>query len=237
MIIWAVVLSALMVASMSMYPIVSKAIASLPQELKDIVGPINNINDYFAAQACETWILFVGIYGATLAYKLITKQLKGREFELVYTAPFSRGEIVRTKALRLFINVSLVNIFVAVFSGVSLYVWGQINIANFVLFSALAYVATLSISYFVFALCLLFDFNMNAFGCILVLAAFYLFYTFSANVATLGYFTPISVISGNVLTAGLAGIKYYGVPLAIWSVASLVLCMLGFAKFKKADLC
>ncbi len=240
MLLWAVIIAGLMVASMSLFPTISSAMDKMPAELKPYLVGMDSINSYFESQASQSWVFFVCIYGAYLSMRLISSELKGKSCEMIYTSPMSRGEIVRTKALRLFVNISLINLIVAAASFVSLVVWGtMVNYGNFTIYCIAVWLVTLVVSFFVFGLCLLFKKRFNVLGAILLLLVLYVLATLATqpNTEWLGYLSPQSVVGGGILADGFKGLFLNGLPLVIWCGLTIALNIFAFCKFRRSDLC
>ena len=238
MLIWATLISALMIVTMSMFPLISRAVRSLPEDIRAYLGPMDNVNMYFESQASEIWALLLCVYGAVLVYKLVTKELKGKSCEIVYTSPASRGEIIRTKALRIFINISLMNIIIAAFAFMSLYIWGSAyNLVHFLVYTFVVWLVAMIVTYLIFGISLLFNQKMSALPIFVILIAFYILMSFYTNLPTLGYFTPMSVLGGGIIEHGFYGVRLYGMPIVIWLVICVVTNIVGFCKFRKSDLC
>ncbi|MBP5651769.1 MAG: ABC transporter permease subunit [Clostridia bacterium] len=237
-IFWSLLIAGMMVVTISMFPIVAKAVKGLPEEIKQYLSGMENINNYFEAEASELWVLFICIYGAVLSFNMVTKELKGTACEVVYTSPASRGEILRSKAIYVLINVTIANVFVAAFSYMSLCIWGDpFSLGNFFVYTLFAWLATLVVSYFAFGMCVFMGKKMSPLSIIAILAFVYIMAMFSQNVQVLSYFTPLSAISGGILINGFGGVQQYGIPLIIWMSAAVVINVLGFCKFKNSDIC
>ena len=172
--------------------------------------------------------------------KLLSSELKGKSCEMIYTSPMSRGEVIRTKALRVFVNISLINLIVAAASFASLLIWGtMVNYGNFTIYCIVVWLVTLVVSFFVFGLCILFRKKFNVLGVLLLLLVLYVFATMATqpNTEWLGYLSPQSVVSGGILAEGFKGMFLSGWPLVIWCGLMIAVNIFAFCKFKHSDLC
>lgn len=237
---WGLVLAGFLVATMSLYPTMSKLLADMPSNMQPYVTGMENINTYFETQVGQIWALLVCIYGGYLAVKLVTKELKNNTYQVLYTTSISRTEIIRTKALRLFVNVTLLNLICMIASVISLSIWGNaVNYWNFVFYAFLVWAITIVLSFLVFGFALLFKKKFGAVVAMLIVMLLYFVSSFvlDPSLEWLNYFTPFSLTYGSVLTNGFSGVVLNGIPLVIWCAITVIFNVIGYFKFKKSDLC
>ncbi len=240
MIIVSLVVSALILIAMSLFPTISKAFNSVSGDMKKYFEGMDNINSYFESQVGTAWIALISLYSAILAVKLVTKELKNTSYQIVYTTGISRGEIIRTKLLVLFINITLANILCAVASVTALAIWGTaVNYGNFAIYAVTVWLVTLILGLLVFGMALIFRRKMGFISAIVVVLLLDTIASLGISNAVqwVGYFSPFSVVYGSIMTAGFSGLLLHGIPLVIWGVLSAAVLTLGYTRFNKADLC
>ena len=240
LIIFSVIVAALMFMIIAIYPLMNNILSNM----SEAIGFANalSFSDYFNAEAFEIWILLICIFGSVLATSITTKEFKNGSYELIYTLNISRGEIVRTKLLRLILNVIYVNLITFVVSLIGLLIFGtnQFSIVNLLIYTLFAIIVTLQIAVLVFAFGLFNKSNFNTFGGILMVIIMYLFTTLSMSVEKLkwiGYISPLTTMNGSIMVNGFKGITANGIILAVWSVITIVLLIFSMKKFKNDDLC
>ena len=240
-IIFSVVISALMLLALGVYPMMEEMLAYMPEELKGLVN-MSSIAEYFNVEAFEMWIMVVSIFGCVVAINLTTKEFKNGSYELIYTLNISRGEVIRTKLLRLVLNVIYVNVavFVASLAGLLIFGSGQFSVVNLLVYALLAIVVTLQVSILAFSLGLINKGRFNTFGGVVIVIIMFLLTTLSIgadSIKWLGYLSPLTTMYGSIMASGFKGIPTNGILLAVWSVLSIILLILSAKKFKNDDLC
>lgn len=240
---FAVIIAVLLFGIVVLYPVVGKAFEQMPAELRDILT-FNGIADYFNTEALEIWVLLVGIFVAVMAINITTKEFKNGSYELIYTLNMSRGEIVRTKLLRLIVNTLYINLVSFIASLVSLLIFGfnEFKVVNLIVYALFATLVTLQVAVLVFSLGLLNKNKFSTAGGVIVVVVMYLFTTFSMvgsdnSTKWLGYLSPLSTMRGSIMTNGFKGVFTDGILFAVWSVISLLLLFISAKKFENDDLC
>ena len=239
-IIFALVISALAVMIISLYPMMTDVMEAMPEVLKSMYT-MGSIADYFNTEGIE-FVLIIAIFATAMAVSITTSEFKNGSYELIYTLNMSRGEIIRTKLLRLVANIAYINVISFAVILVSMFIWGAggFSVVNLVIYFIIALVVTLQIGVIMFSLCLINKKNLNSFGAVMIVVAMYLFSMLSNmadKVEWLGYLSPLSSLNGTIMTDGFKGMFTKGILLGVWSLVSLVLLLISSKKFQNDDLC
>jgi len=239
-IIFAVVISVFAVLITALYPMMVDVVAIMPDALKSMIS-MNTIGEYFSAEGIE-FVLLLAVFAAATAVSITTNEFKNGSYELIYTLNMSRGEIVRTKLLRLVANIVYMDVINFVVILVSMFIWGAggFSVANLIIYFLIALVVTLQVGVLIFSLGLLNKKNFNAFGAMMVVIVMYLFSVISNmadKVEWLGYLSPIASLNGSIMTEGFKGMFTNGILLGVWSLISIVLLLVSAKKFQNDDLC
>ena len=242
-IIFSVVVAFLVVVAVALFPMIETVADQIPEELREFLF-MGSITDYFGLEAMEMWILVVGIYVSVLAINLTTKEFKNGSYELIYSLNMSRGEIVRTKLLRLLLNTIYINLVAGVVSLIALLIVapGQFSVINLAIYTLFAILVTMQIAIIAFALGLIVKKKFSTATGVFVVVAMYLITTLStvtgnAKLDWLGYLSPLSTMKDNIIANGFAGIFSNGITFGIWSAISIVVLFVATRKFKNDDLC
>jgi len=212
----------------------------MPSELKSLIS-MNSIGEYFNAEGVE-FILLIAIFATALAVNITTNEFKNGSYELIYTLNLSRGEIIRTKLLRLITSIFYIDVISCVVTLVSMLIfgYGDFSVVNLLIYFLIALVVTLQIGVIIFSLCLINKKHFNTFGALMIVVVMYLFTmlsSMSSEVEGLGYLSPMSSLKGTIMTEGFKGMFTNGILLGVWSVISILLLIVSAKKFQNDDLC
>ena len=239
-IVFAIVISLLAVIITALYPVMVDAVDLMPSELKSLIS-MNSIGEYFNAEGVE-FILLIAIFATALAVNITTNEFKNGSYELIYTLNLSRGEIIRTKLLRLITSIFYIDVISCVVTLVSMLIfgYGDFSVVNLLIYFLIALVVTLQIGVIIFSLCLINKKHFNTFGALMIVVVMYLFTmlsSMSSEVEGLGYLSPMSSLKGTIMTEGFKGMFTNGILLGVWSVISILLLIVSAKKFQNDDLC
>jgi len=240
-IIFSLLVALMLVVVVSLFPIMQEVVKELPSEISSMIN-MGSIASYFNTEALELWIFLVSIYAGRLAINLTTNEFRNGSFEMIYTLNISRGEIVRTKLLRLVINVLYINLIGYVVSLVSLFIFGNndFSVVNLTIYALAAFIVTLQVAICVFSLGLINKDRFSSVGGILVVLVMFLLTTISMmteKTEWLGYLSPMSTMNGTIMLDGVKGLFTDGILLGVWSVICGLLLLISSKKFKNDDLC
>lgn len=250
LLVFALITAGLAILVLAVYPLIDTMLEELasafPPEMQasiiEVVGG-GSFEDYFAMQMGQNWGLVSVIYGAYLGFHLVSYNFKGSSSTMLYSLNLSRGQIVRSKLLRLVLNSIWFNVIVGVIAVAGAYIMGQqVDLLNSAIFVGLMSLATMQIAIALFGITLIDPKKMNSVVSILVPVVLFFFSVVALmeeSLKWLAYLSPISSVlvtldASSVLTTGLAQIDYLLV--AVWTIVPLLLLGIGFAKFNKKDL-
>lgn len=241
-IIFSIIVSFMLFMTIALYPTIQQVADQMPELLREMLS-MSSINEYFNIEALEMWILLVSIFVSVMAINLTTNEFKNGSYEFIYTLNMSRGEIVRTKLLRLILNTIYINLICCGVSLVALSIFGSgFSVINVFIYTLFAILVTMQIGIIVFSLGLFNKKQFSTFAGIFAVIVMYLF-TMLSSVTTngkfdwLGYLSPMSTMKDSILLNGFGGVFTNGILLGAWSLISLVLLLVSYKKFKNDDLC
>lgn len=239
LIVFAIVTGALLVVAAAIFPYMEDSLSLLPEELQSLVN-FNSVTEYFSAEAVEMWVVSGSIYAAWLALKLVNGDFKNGNAELLYSLNISRNEILRTKLLRLFVNVTIYNVALSVVAFLALWLLcGQLAIAGILIFTLFAWLTTLIVGLLMFGLGTVVGRKFGPVAGIVLVVLLYLISSISmsaSQVEWLGYLSPFTTMFGDVISNGFAGLLNYGASLIIWGVVAICTAVFGILNFKNVDL-
>ena len=249
LLIWAASVAAGMVLIILAYPmfadIYPQIIASMSLEMQEIFtaigGEFTNILEYYAVEGGQLFVLVGAIYAVMLAIKFMRDEITNGTYEFLYSQPVNRMKIFRSKALVLILNLFLFNLFVTLASYLTIYfVEGNVNIVNFLLYSAFSYILQLQIGFITFSLSAMLKKKMSTgLGIAIAIVGyaigiFYLLSSIAPKLEFLQYLTPFQYILNGVIVDGFSTINM--VTLGIWSGISLLIFVISHMQFKRSDL-
>lgn len=239
LIIFIVAISITMIITAGIYPYIQEAFKMLPEELQGMVS-FDSAKEYFSAEAIEVWVVLGAMYTAWLALRLTTGDFKNGNAEMLYSLNISRGEILRTKFLRLVLNTTIYNLALAIVCFVSLWVFcGEMVIGEMLVFALFALLSNLIVGMLMFGLGTIVGRRFSPMAGVVIVVLFYLISSISmatSQVEWLGFFSPFTSLFGDVISNGFAGLKNYGASLIIWGGVSIFTFIFGLINFKNVDL-
>ena len=240
---FSVIMAALLFMVIALYPALQQITNEMPDALKEFMY-MGSIEQYFNLEALEVWILLVSIYVAILAINLTTNEFKNGSYEMIYSLNISRGEIVRTKLLRLILNTIYINVigFVASLIALLVFAGSAISVVNLLIYTLIAILVTMQIAIIVFSLGLIFKKQFSTVGGVVITIVMFILTTIASTSADskfdfIGYLSPMSTMKDTIMIDGFGGLFTNGVLLGVWSIISLVLLFVSYKKFKNDDLC
>lgn len=238
--IYALIITFFAVVITALYPVLIKSMDMLPAELKSLMS-VNSIGEYFNTEGLD-FVLLISIFASALAVNITTNEFKNGSYELIYTLNMSRGEILRTKLLRLVLSIFYMNVisFSACLIPMLIVAKGGFSIVNFIIYFLIALTVTLQVGVIIFSICLINKKHMGSFGSLAIIVVMYLFTIISAmseEVKSLGYLSPVSALNGTIMMDGFKGIFTNGITLGVWAVISALLLIISCKKFQNDDLC
>lgn len=242
--IWFSIITAVLVfLACALYSVISKSFND-SEILAELGLKVGSMSEYFNAEALEMWVLPVSLFIACASISAVTSEFRNGSFELIYSLNMSRTEIVRTKLLNVILDTILINILACGFSALGLLIFsnGGVNYLNLLIYLLVAVVVSIELVLFIFAIALIGKKRVNMFSGVIVTILFYLFATLknigqNGETKALGYFSPLSTLSGSILTDGFKGIFASGIVMAVWGVISVLFFIGSLQKFKNDDLC
>lgn len=242
--IWFSTITAVLVfVACALYSFVAESLAEL-DVLSNLGFSMANMAEYFNAEALEMWIFPVVLFVACASISAVTSEFRNGSFELIYSLNMSRCEIVRTKFVKVLLDAVVINLIAFGFSVLGLAIFSPegIFISQLLVYLLIAIAVSVEVEMFVFAIALIGKKRINHFTGVIVSLLFYLFAGLKgvgANGSTefLGYFSPLSSVSGTIITNGFSGIFAGGIVLAVWGVVSLLMLLIATRKFRTDDLC
>ena len=200
----------------------------------------DSAKEYFNAEAIEMWVVFGAIYATWLAIKLTTGDFKNGNAEMLYSLNMSRTEILRTKLLRIVINISIYNIVLALVSFFSLWIFcGEVAVLGILIFTLFAWLSTMIVGLLMFGWGIMGKRRFNVFVGIVLVVVFYLISSISVStsqVEWLGFLSPFTALFGDVVTNGFAGLLNFGGSLIIWGFVAIGTLIFSIINFKNVDL-
>lgn len=204
---------------------------------------LTSMAEYFDAEAVQMWMLPVLLFVACSVVSTTTSEFRNGSFELIYSLNVSRTEVVRTKFIKVVLDIVIINVvaFLMALTGMAIFAKGDFNFVNLLVYLLLAICVSIQVAMFIFAIALLGKKRMNMFGSVILVLVSYLLCTLmnvGADKSTqwLGFFTPLSTLNGSIMQNGFAGLFKNGIVLLVWTAVSVVLFVCGILKFKKEDL-
>jgi len=249
LLIWTVSVAAVMVLVILAYPmfadIYPQLIASMAPEMQEIFtaigGEFTNVLEYYAVEGGQVFVLAGAIYAVILAIKFVRDEITNGTYEFLYSQPVNRMKIFRSKALVLTLNLFLFNLVITLASYLTIYfIEGNVNIVNFLLYSAFSYLLQLQIGFIAFSLSAILKRKMSIGLGISVavlgyfIGVFYLLSSIVPKLAFLQYLTPFQYILNGLIVDGISAVNM--VTLAVWSGISLVIFAISHIQFKRTDL-
>lgn len=241
--IWFSAITAVLVfVSCAIYPTIKNVLAG-NTALAQLGITFGSMAEYFNAEAIEMWMLPVLLFVSCSVVMTTTNEFRNGSFELIYSLNMSRCEIVRTKFVKVVLDVVVINLVAFAVSalGLAIFANGGINYANLLVYFLVALLISLEVAGIMFAISLIAKKRINMFAGIIVSILFYLLATLmnvgeNGSTEALGFLTPLSALNGSIMTNGFAGIFKNGITLAVWGGISIVLMVLSIYRFKNDDL-
>ncbi len=242
MLLFALVASVLTFVSISLFPVMETILDKLPESIREMMPEHAlevSISSFFQADASQMWWFLGAVYATVLAIKLVWGNVRDGSADIVFSHGFSREQIIRTKVLRLVINIMWFNLICLVVSlaGLLIFGYGTFSIWKFFLVADIFLLISLIVGFIAFGLSMIFTNRSNPIlGVALVILSFFILSIsmISTKVEWLKYFTPFGAVLGSPFVDGFSGVEY--ITLAIWSAIAVLLMLLGIKKFKQADL-
>ncbi len=245
-ILFSLIVGAICFVTIALYPVLKDAIEKLITEgdlgeLENLIK-MDSITEYFTSNMFQMWGLLGIIYASVLAVKLTSANFKDGSYEMLYTLNISRGQIVRTKLVRLLLNLTYFTLIVALFNyaGLAIFVgFSAFSTPNFLLYTLVMWLITLIVGALAFALGLASKRKFGVASAVVLGIVFYLIVTISeaAMVDWIGYLSPLTLSVSNVLQAGAMALSNNWYILVIWGAVAGISLWLSTLKFKNDDLC
>ena len=238
-IIFTLIVSIVMVVVIALYPSMQDVLSKMPAELKDVVN-FDTALEYFNTEAIELWVLLGCIYTTWLAVKLTSGDFRNKNSELLYSLNMSRGEILRTKLLRLVINATLFNVVLAIVSFFSLWIFcGKVAVGGILIFLLFAWLVTMIVGMLMFGWGLMGKHVFSAFAGIVIVVMFFIIPGIAVSIQKvewIGFLSPFTALYGDVVSNGFAGLLNRGASIIIWTFVSAGTLAFGLINFKNVDL-
>lgn len=246
LLIFATITALLSFVTMALYPVLQEILAELSTkdlgvDLEQFIQ-MGSITDYFTSNMFQMWGLLSIIYASVLAVKLTSGSFKDKSFELVYTLNISRVTIIRTKLIRLVLNILWFNLIagvgayigLAVFAGVSTF-----STLNFLVYFLISLVVTLISGLLAFALGLFAKHKFSTAAGVVLAVLFYFIVTAEQVSMTswIGYLSPLTSLSKNIIAYGFVALKDTWISLCVWVILVITMLIASIFKFKNDDLC
>ena len=251
LIIWMVIISALIVVTMSVYPTFlanhSKVMGMLtlvPKELLQFKG-ISSLDDltsvlgFYASNNAILMLLLGSIYSIVLSSGMLLKEEYNKTAEYLLTRPLTRGEVFFSKLAVSGINIFFLNLFTGLAGFISIWI---------VKTAAFSVKAFLCLSVYTLLLNILFGATgfllstlvrrprpITAFsiGLVLILYFIYTISKIAENVEFLGYLSPFRFVDTNVITAPYA---LNALNLVYFTGFSLLMLILSYQLYRRRDI-
>lgn len=202
------------------------------------VTTLSSIEGYLVAQLYQTgWLLFLGVYFAYAASRLVTGEIEGKSMDVLLSSPITRTEVVVGKFLSLVPMVVLVNVvaYYAVYLGV-LFVGEYVALVDLAVLHAVLVVYLLACTALGLVISVVFGSLRRAQGVAIgsVFAMFILdTLTFDTDYEWIGDISFTRYVDpGDLLVAG--DIDYDGI--AVLVLATIALVMLAAELFERKDI-
>lgn len=242
--VWFSIITAVLVfLACALYSVVSKNFSD-SEVLAELGLKVGSMSEYFNAEALEMWVLPVALFVTCASISTITSEFRNGSFELIYSLNVSRTEIVRTKLFKVIFDAVLINIIACGFSALGLLIFsnGGVDYINLLIYLLIAIIVSIELILLVFGIALIGKKRVNMFSSVVLTILFYLFATLknlgqNGETKALGYFSPLSTLSGTILTDGFKGIFTGGIVMAVWGAISVLFFLASLHKFKNDDLC
>ena len=242
-VVFSLIMAVMLFVVIALYPTIQQIADQMPDMLKEMLY-MGSIEQYFNLEALEIWVMLVSIYVAIMAINLTTNEFKNGSYEMIYSLNMSRGEIIRTKLVRLILNTIYINIICLVSSliAMSIFAGGQFSVVNLMIYALFAILVTMQIAIIVFSIGLFCKKQFSTVGGVVLVVIMFLFTTISSTAGdgkfdVIGYLSPMSTMKDSIMINGFSGIFTNGILLGVWSIISLLLLAVSFKKFKNDDLC
>ena len=245
LLIFAIITALLSFVTIALYPVLQDVLAEL--STKDLgvdldkLIEMGSITEYFTANMFQMWGLFGIIYACVLAVKLTSGSFKDKSFELVYTLNISRTTIIKTKIVRLVLNLLWFNLIAGLGAYVGLVSFAGISTfstLNFLVYFLITLIVTLISGFIAFALGLIAKHKFSTMAGVVLAMLFYFIVTAEQVSMTswIGYLTPMTSLSADIITTGFVALKETWISLCVWAVVSALLVVTSVLKFKNDDL-
>lgn len=240
---FSVIMALLMFVVIALYPMIQDITEQMPEALREMIY-MGSIEQYFNLEALEVWIMLVSIYVAVMAINITTNEFKNGSYEMIYSLNISRGEVVRTKLVRLILNTIYINLICFVSSLVALLMFAgsAISIVNLLIYTLFAILVTMQIAIIVFSIGLFAKKQFSTAGGVVLVVIMFICTTISSTAGDpkfdiIGYLSPMSTMKDSIMINGFGGVFTNGVLLGVWTLISLALLFVSYKKFKNDDLC
>lgn len=236
LILFSLIVGVLMFGTMALFPSMKDLLKDVPDDLREYLT-FDSITTYFSSQAMSLWLLLGGIYAVWLGAKLSNGDFKNGNAELLYTLNMSRSQIVRTKAFVLASHITIYNVVVALFSFAGVWIFGgKTHVLGMLCYLLFAWLLCLIVAFLAFGWGFVARRKFSPLIGWVVLLVLYVCTSLFGVVAWLGYLSPFTVLSGDILVQGFAGLVGYGIPLVVWGFIAIVHFIVSIVSFKKVDL-
>jgi len=251
MIVWTIILTFLIAATMSVYPTflgnqskIMGMLSLIPKEALQFKG-ISNFSDllsvlgFYAVNNIIYMLVIGSVYSIVLSSNILLKEEYNKTAEYLLTRPVTRSEIFLSKLAVIIINVFILNLVTSVvgFIFIELVKKGSFSISAFLILS----VYTLLLN-FMFASTGLFlstlvkrpkPITTFSIGLVIILYFVFTISKISESVAKIGYLTPYKYVDTNVINPGY---RLDPVNLIYFIGISLTLLVLSYRIYLRKDI-
>lgn len=250
LIIWSVVLMALIVMMMSMFPSISKdseninkLLESYPKELLDAfnMGEID-FGDVFGYYSIEGYLfltLFGSIYAILLSSGILSKEQGDKTIEFLLSKPILRKEIITSKLACFITNILIFNVLLSLslFFSVKIFDDNEFNTKIFFLLSIAPLLLHLTFGTLGFFISLFMKKSRQILSISLGMVLSMYFLSIIANISDklefLKYFTPFEYVnSANIINDE----KIKGIYLLIFLIVNVLSIFMTYLVYQKKDI-
>lgn len=242
-VVFGCIMAVMLFVVIALYPTIQQLADQMPDVLKEMMY-MGSIEQYFNLEALEVWVMLTSIFVSIMAVNITTNEFKNGSYEMIYSLNMSRGEIVRTKLIRLVLNTIYINLICFASSLVALFIFAgeAFSVANLLIYTLFATLVTMQIAIIIFSLGLFSKKQFSTVGGVVIVIIMFLFTTMSSVAGDgkfdwIGYLSPMSTMKDSIMTNGFSGLFTDGILLGVWSIISIILLLVSCKKFKNDDLC
>lgn len=250
LIIWTIVLSALILMLMSIYPSMAKdsenfneLMKTFPKELMDAfnMGEIDfsEVFGYYSVEGYLFVTLFGGIFAILLGSGILSKEQGDKTIEFLLSKPILRKEIVTSKLLALLTNIVILNIFLSLslFLSIKIFDDNEMNTKIFMLLCIAPFILQLSFGTFGFFISLFMKKSRQilsaSLGVVLSMYFLSIIYNVSDKFEFLKYFTFFEYVNAASI---INDEKIKGIYLLIFLIVNVLLIGMTYVVYEKKDI-